>query len=82
MMSNYNITNLTKEEYDSLNWLLGELRYEKNERKREVKKNLETNIMTLINDIEVQTTLKPEDVIEVLNEVSTNIVLNTIDINK
>ncbi len=81
-MNNYNITNLTKEECDSLNWFLGELRYEKSERKREVKKNLETNIMTLINDIEVQTTLKPEDVIEVLNEVSTNIVLNTIDINK
>ena len=78
MMNKYSITNLTEEEYDSLNWLLGELRYEKSERKREVKKNLETNIMTLINDIEVQTALESEDVIEVLNEVSTNVVLNTL----
>lgn len=79
MNKNYSITNLTEEEYDSLNWLLGELRYEKSERKREVKKNLETNIMTLINDIEVQTALESEDVIEVLNEVSTNVVLNTLN---
>ena len=77
-MNNYNITNLTEEEYDSLNYLLGELRYEKSERKREVKKNLETNIMTLINDIEVQTALESEDIIEVLNEVSTTVVLNTL----
>lgn len=78
-MNKYNIPNLTREEYDSLNWFLGELRYEKSERKREVKKNLETNIMTLINDIEVQTALESEDVIEVLNEVSTNVVLNTLN---
>lgn len=77
-MSNYNITNLTEDEYCSLNYLLGELRHEKNERKREVKKNLETNIMTLINDIEVQTALESEDIIEVLNEVCTNVVLNTL----
>lgn len=78
-MSNYNITNLTEDEYDSLNYLLGELRHEKSERKREVKKNLETNIMTLINDIEVQTALESEDIIEVLNEVCTNVVLNTLN---
>lgn len=78
-MSNYSITNLTEDEYDSLNYLLGELRHEKSERKREVKKNLETNIMTLINDIEVQTALESEDVIEVLNEVCTNVVLNTLN---
>lgn len=76
-MNKYNITNLTIEEYSSLNRLLSELRNES--RKKELKEKLEANIMTLINDIEVQTTLESEDIIEVLNEVSTNVVLNTLN---
>lgn len=77
MMNKYNITNLTIEEYSSLNRLLSELRNES--RKKELKEKLEANIMTLINDIEVQTTLESKDIIEVLNEVSTNVVLNTLN---
>lgn len=74
MMNKYNITNLTIEEYSSLNRLLSELRNES--RKKELKEKLEANIMTLINDIEVQTTLETSEIYEVLNEVSLNVAIN------
>lgn len=73
-MNNYSITNLTKEEYDCLTNFLSAIRYES--RKKELKKKLEANIMTLINDIEVQTTLETSEIYEVLNEVNLNVALN------
>ena len=73
-MNNYSITNLTKEEHDCLTNFLGAIRYEN--RKKELKKKLEANIMTLINDIEVQTTLETSEIYEVLNEVNLNVALN------
>lgn len=65
---------LTNKEYEFLENTLKKFRYEN--RKEELKKRLEANIMTLINDIEIQTTLNTSEIYEVLNEVSCNVALN------
>ena len=74
MNKTYSVTDLSKEEYDSLCYLLNELRFK--ERKKAIKKNLEANIMALINDVEVQIALDTSEIYEVLNEVNLNVALN------